>query len=150
MKLKLIKKERASLVSKKFLKNFLLFVEKALEEKKILSPTDKTLIIVFVSSQEMRKLNKKFLKKDCVTDVLSFFPIEEDSIGELALCGEKIRLQSKEHGLSIEEETAYLILHGLLHLLGYHHERGGEPARKMYQIQDEMFEDWLLGQKNSK
>ena len=144
MKLQVIKNQTKPLVSRKFLKSFLDFLEKALEEKQILPATNKRLVIVFVSPKEMQKLNKQFLKKDFVTDILSFSPLDKDFIGELALCGEKIRSQSKEHGLSLEEETAYLVLHGLLHLLGYHHEEGGTPAKKMYQIQDEVFEKWRL------
>ena len=99
-------------------------------------------MIAFVSSADIQKLNKNFLKKNYVTDVLSFSPLEEDSFGELALCREKIKSQAKEHNLSIEEETAYLVLHGFLHLLGYHHEQGGESAEKMYKMQDKIFEEW--------
>ena len=97
---------------------------------------------MFVSSLEIRKLNKKFLKKNKATDVLSFSPIDENSLGELVLCVEKIEQQAKDHKISFEEEMAYLLLHGLLHLLGYHHEKGGASARKMYQIQDEIFSQW--------
>lgn len=131
-----------SLVSEKFLKKFVKFMEKAFVKKKLLAFSNKELVIVFISPSKIQGLNKKFLGKNRVTDVLSFSPSQKDSFGELALCGEKIKLQAKEHGLSVEEETAYLVLHGFLHLLGYHHEEGGEPAKKMYQIQDEIFNQW--------
>ncbi len=166
MKLEIIKSQRASLVSKKFLKDFLQFVEKTLVKKHILpSSSNKKLVIAFVSAKEIQKLNKQFLTKDYITDVLSFAPsqedpfanfpqesvsqenftnnpVKEDSFGELALCMEKIKSQAREHKLSVEEETAYLVLHGFLHLLGYHHEQGGEPAQKMYKIQNEIFNEW--------
>ena len=95
-----------------------------------------------MSSVEIKKLNKQFLKKNKTTDILSFSPIEDDSLGELVLCAEKITRQAREQRFNFEEEMAYLLLHGLLHLLGYHHEKGGAEARRMYQIQDEIFSRW--------
>lgn len=143
MKLEMIDNKKKSLVSKKFLKNFLQFLEKILVEKKILPAfSHKKLTIVFVSLKKIQNLNKKFLKNDSVTDVLSFSPSEENSFGELVLCGEKIKAQAKDHNLSVEEETAYLVLHGFLHLLGYHHEQDSESAKKMYKIQDNIFQKW--------
>ncbi len=142
IELAIIESGAPSPVSEKFLKALLRFLEEALAERQILSNSDKELTIAFVSPSSMRSLNKKFFKKNRVTDVLSFSPLQKNSFGELALCGEKIKQQAKEHGLSAEEETAYLVLHGFLHLLGYHHEQGGESAKKMYQIQDEIFDKW--------
>ena len=143
MKLEIINNEKLSLVSRKFLKDSLQFFEKALIRKFFL-PEDlnKRLTIVFVSATSIRNLNKKFLKKNYVTDILSFSPLQENSFGELVLCTEKIKSQAKEHHLDVEEETAYLVLHGLLHLLGYQHEQGGGLAKKMYKIQDEIFYKW--------
>ena len=142
MKLEVVKDKKSPFISKVFLKSFLRFLEQSLVERKILSSSDKKLVIAFVSSSDMQKMNKKFLQKDYVTDVLSFSPSEPDSFGELALCGEQIKAQSEKHGFSFEEETAYLVLHGFLHLLGYQHEQGGEEAKKMYKTQDEIFQSW--------
>lgn len=143
MKWELVDENKISLVSQKFLKEFLDFMEQALLDKKILSslPTQK-LSLVFLASADMKALNKKFLNKNAVTDVLSFSPVHEDSLGELVLCPEKIQLQAKDQGLTVEDETAYLILHGFLHLLGYEHEKGGEEAKEMYKVQDEVFHKW--------
>ena len=144
MKIEIVNFTKTRLISKKDIKVSLDFFEKALIQKKILNSkkAKNKLTVVFVSSLEIKKLNKEFLKKDKVTDILSFSPMEENSLGELVLCVEKIKQQAKEHELSFKEETSYLLLHGLLHLLGYHHEKGGAPARKMYQIQDEVFNQW--------
>lgn len=143
MKLEIIDDQNSSLVSKQFLKDFTRFMKKALADRKILSATEnKKLVIAFVSSKKIQNLNKTFLKKNRVTDVLSFSPSEKDSFGELALCEEKIQLQAKDHGLTVEEETAYLVLHGFLHLLGYQHEEDAQKAKVMYQIQDEIFTEW--------
>ena len=143
IKLEIINNKKSLLVSKKFLRDFLCFVEKALVERQILPLSfNKKLVIAFVSPVRIQKLNKSFLKKDRVTDVLSFSPIEENSFGELALCEEKIRSQAKDHNLTLEEETAYLVLHGWLHLLGYQHDKRGHSAKIMYKIQDEIFSEW--------
>ena len=143
MKLKIIKHEKKSLVSVFFLETFLQFLEKDLVDKKILpSLSNKELVVAFVSSTNIQNLNKQFLKKNHVTDVLSFFPVEKNSFGELALCGKQIQSQAKDHKWSIQEEIAYLVLHGFLHLLGYHHEGGGREAQRMYKLQDRIFEKW--------
>ena len=144
MKLEIINYTKFRPPSQKKIRSDLYFFEKALVQRKILDSqlASKKLVIVFVSSLKIRKLNKEFLNKDRPTDILSFFPVEDDSLGELALCIEKIKKQSKEHKLSFQEEMAYLLLHGLLHLLDYHHEKGGAEAKKMYQIQDEIFSKW--------
>ena len=144
MKVEVVNFTKSRLVSQKDVKASLAFFEKALIRKKILNSktAGNKLAVAFVSSSEIKKLNRKFLKKNKATDILSFSPVEETSLGELVLCVEKIKPQAKEHGLSFKEEMSYLLLHGLLHLLGYHHEKGGDPARKMYQIQDEIFNQW--------
>lgn len=144
MKLEVVKNNNKALpVSKKFLKTFVDFLEENLVKRGDLAPNSKkNLIIAFVSPEDIQSLNKKFLKKDKLTDILSFSPVDENSVGELILCAEKIQTQAKAHDLTVEEETAYLVLHGFLHLLGYQHEKGGSSAVKMYKLQDEIFHEW--------
>ena len=145
MKVEIMNFTKTRLFSQKEVKASLDFFEKVLIQKKILNSKSarNKLSVAVVSSSEIKKLNRKFLKKNKATDILSFSPLEEGSLGELVLCVEKIKQQAKEHGLSFKEEMSYLLLHGFLHLLGYHHEKGGAQARKMYQIQDEIFNQWL-------
>ena len=104
--------------------------------------------IAFVSDRKMCQLNREFRGKDRPTDVLSFetFEIRKGSnrsknLGELALCLPLVKAQAKEHKLSFNEELGYLILHGILHLLGFEHEKGGASARRMFRLQDDLFED---------
>ena len=94
--------------------------------------------VVFVSRDQMTQLNSQFRSLDRVTDILSF---EGDglSLGELVLCGEVLEAQALDHGLSLEQELGYLLIHGLLHLLGYVHEQGGDPEAEMFHWQDLMF-----------
>jgi len=108
------------------------------------------LILVFVSKSEMRSLNFKYRSKDSVTDVLSFEPVEEDCLGELVFCNEQIIQQSIEHGLSFDLELSYMLLHGVLHLLGFVHEDCEREAAIMFGIQDSVFEDFKIASGNSR
>ena len=78
--------------------------------------------IAFVSDRNIRKLNQRFRGIDKPTDVLSFPADEPDNLGDVAISVETAAKQSKENGLSFDDEIAQLILHGLLHLSGYDHE----------------------------
>ena len=85
--------------------------------------------IAFVSDRQMRELNRQWRGKTGTTDVLSF-PAGEDkfsnpngsNLGDVVISAEQAARQSKEHDLTLDEEIAQLILHGLLHLCGYDHE----------------------------
>lgn len=100
--------------------------------------TQGELVIVFVNEREMRKLNQKFRGKDYSTDVLSFSGAQ-DCLGELILCPQVLRRQAKLHGLTTQLELGYYLIHGLLHLLGYDHEKGKLHAKKMFDLQDHIF-----------
>lgn len=96
--------------------------------------------VVLIDKNNMRSLNKKYRKKNKVTDVLSFLG-EGEFLGDVVLCSEQIQKQAKEHDLHWTEEFSYLLLHGLLHLLGYDHEESRAEAQKMFKIQDKLFAD---------
>ena len=84
--------------------------------------------IVFVSDDAIRKLNRQFRGKNNATDVLSFaslpetFETEDQNLGEVVISVERAAAQARENGLTLSNEVAQLILHGLLHLSGYDHE----------------------------
>jgi probable rRNA maturation factor len=103
----------------------------------------KELALVFLSSKAARSLNFEFRGRDYSTDVLSFEPVDEGSLGELILCPEVLKKQAREHGLSYRDELVYMILHGILHLLGFDHETNAKDAKKMFQLQDAIFEKLL-------
>lgn len=100
----------------------------------------KDLVIVFVANAEMKKLNHHFRDKNKVTDILSFADADEDSLGELVICFPQIQKQAQEHGLTIQQELAYMLIHGVLHLLGYDHEQSKKEAKLMFALQDRIFE----------
>ena len=78
--------------------------------------------IAFVSDKRIRGLNRQFRGVDKATDVLSFPAEEELNLGDVAVSVDTAAVQAKENGLTLDDEIAQLILHGLLHLSGYDHE----------------------------
>lgn len=99
----------------------------------------KELTIVFMDPKPARQMNKQFRSRDYATDVLSFEALIPESLGELVLCPQVLQKQAQEHGLSYREELGYMLLHGVLHLLGYDHETGREDAEEMFAVQDAVF-----------
>ncbi len=79
----------------------------------------------------MRRLNREFRGQDRATDVLSFPAPANGAGGELAICAPLAANNARLLGHSAGKEVQVLILHGLLHLAGYDHERDhGRMARK--------------------
>jgi probable rRNA maturation factor len=98
------------------------------------------LSIVLVSDAQIRRLNKLYRNKDKPTDVLSF-PIGEKVngwliLGDIVISVDTARRQAKEFGYSLEEELKRLLVHGLVHLLGYDHELGGEEEKKFFELEE--------------
>jgi len=95
----------------------------------ILTPQKWTLNIVFMNDDSIQNLNKNYRNIDKSTDVLSFHYyddftdlISSDIAGEIILSEEKIVLQWKEYELWSEKEFYKLLIHSILHILGYDHE----------------------------
>ncbi len=91
--------------------------------------------VTFVDRSKMRSLNKKFRGKNQATDVLSFPALEifarQGHLGDLVICTEILELQAEEIGHSAKKELQVLLVHGLLHLLGYDHEKSKRESREM-------------------
>ena len=84
---------------------------------------------LITGDKESRELNRRFLRRNYPTDVLSF-PLPENAGGELAISLGRARAQAREFGHALEDEICILILHGALHLAGMDHETdSGEMAR---------------------
>lgn len=94
------------------------------------------LSLELIGSQRMRRLNREFRGKDRPTDVLAF-PMREaphsrpDVIGDVVIAMPVAMAQARCYHHSLDEELIRLLVHGVLHLLGYDHERGEREARKM-------------------
>lgn len=109
-----------------------------LRNKKLLSSKSE-LTLVFLNKVEMRKINFQFRKKNKPTDVLSFESADENSLGELLFCIDVLKLQAKQQKHSLEQELLYMLVHGLLHLLGYDHEISKNEENLMFRLQDQCF-----------
>jgi len=84
--------------------------------------------IAFVSDRSMRELNRLWRHKRGTTDVLSFPSKQDDfeklegsTLGDVVISVEQAARQAKDNDLTLDQEIAQLILHGLLHLCGYDH-----------------------------
>jgi probable rRNA maturation factor len=86
--------------------------------------------VALISDQRMRTLNRAFRGKDYATDVLSFPVGDGMFLGDIAIATGVAQRQADEAGHSLGTELRVLALHGLLHLLGYDHEKDdGEMQR---------------------
>ena len=93
-----------------------------------------------VNSSKIQELNKKYRNIDKPTDVLSFTYDGDDvsnDLGSIVICDEKALLQSKEFNHPLERELAFLFIHGILHSLGYDHEKKDEEE-KMFKLQNDI------------
>ncbi len=118
-----------------FVKSWCRNLHKELSRYRISADGDLT--IVFMDTVEAKKLNRQYRQKNYATDVLSFLDPEE--LGDLVICPQVIERQAKEHGHSFQEELGYMILHGVLHLLGFDHEKTKKEAKLMFKLQDDLF-----------
>ena len=130
-------------------------IEKAVY--KVLGQVSNFLVeLVFQDGESITALNRNTRNVDSITDVLSYpsldgirgkillpqdCPTELEGryifLGSIVLCEEKIRSQALEYGHSEEEETEYLICHGLLHLFGYDH-MNEEDKKEMRELEKEI------------
>ena len=113
-------------VNEEFLKEI---VQKVLEEEK----KEGDLSIVFVGTGRMRELNKKYRRKNRITDVLAF---RGNGLGEIVICQREVKKNAKRYNFSFEKELARVLIHGVLHLLGYEHEISPEKAKIMEEKQE--------------
>ena len=88
----------------------------------------RSLSIAFVTNAAMRKINRRFLKHDFATDVLSF-PLGGDPWGELVISADYAAQEAGSRGIPVEEELLRYVAHGILHLLGYDDHDPGKKAR---------------------
>ncbi len=84
-----------------------------------------TINVIFTDDKYMRGLNNNYLGEDRTTDVMSF-NIDEEMLGEIYISLPEARRQAQERGIPIKVEIKRLLIHGLLHLLGYDHVTGDE------------------------
>lgn len=99
--------------------------------------------IIFVTNEEIRRINKEYRNIDKVTDVISFafednLKIEYNNmrvLGDIYICIPKMIEQAAYYGHSKKRELSFLTVHGLLHLLGYDH-TNKDDEEKMFTLQE--------------
>ncbi len=128
-------------ITKPFIKDI---TEKILKE---LNLDNVEISITLTDDKTIKELNKKWRGKNKATDVLSF-PLDElDTppgyryrlLGDVVISIPYALKQAKEIGFSPKEEVLRLLIHGILHLLGYDHETSQEDARVMFSLQEKIF-----------
>jgi len=100
-----------------------------------------------VTDAEIRRLNRIYRRQDKVTDVLSFRLADgdrqpdrgagEEELGDIFICVPQVRRQAKAIGRAASAETALMVAHGTLHLLGYDHATPAQE-RRMFAVQHEL------------
>ena len=107
---------------------------------------EKEISILLADDEKMRKLNNQYRGQNRTTDVLAF-PQNEGGekglnpylLGDVVVSTVAASRQSTQHELSLDEELVLLLTHGILHLLGYDHERSDEEAQHMRDKTRELF-----------
>lgn len=130
--------------------------------------------LVITGEKKMKELNRSWRGKDKATDVLSFesasllrhsasktsrrtkerplasgseFIFPPDGIfhlGQIFICFSVADRQAKEYGFTVKKELARLLVHGILHLAGYDHEKNAKEEKKMSKLEKEIIEKILI------
>jgi probable rRNA maturation factor len=110
---------------------------------KQLNCTEKEISISFVGNETIQQLNYQYRDKDKPTDVLSFSLQEGDFgninphiLGDIVISVDTAAANALKRSVSLEEEINFLIIHGLLHLLGYNHENTTKEETKKMQTKE--------------
>jgi probable rRNA maturation factor len=110
-------------------------------------PEGAELSVLIVDDEAIRVINRDYLQKDRPTNVISFSMREGEGVeiqpallGDVVISAETAARDAAEAGLPFESELYFLLLHGILHLLGFDHERGSaEDALRMESKEEEVF-----------
>ena len=130
-------------------------LQKVLEQAGLLLNlgADTEVSVLLTDDETIRSFNLEYRGKDAPTDVLSFAMDDGDDeepevvgggeeylLGDILISVETAMRQADEFGHSLERETGFLAIHGLLHLLGFDHEQGKEAETKMRMEEERILE----------
>lgn len=137
-------------------------VNGALDAEKVEQNCD--VCVIITDDENIHELNLEHRGVDRPTDVLSFpmlelspgqkievNPLEIDEstgavmLGDIVISEDRAKAQAEEYGHSEEREFAFLVVHGMLHLLGYDHEKGEEDEKLHFSRQEEILEALGIG-----
>ena len=104
------------------------------------------LSVLLLDNKGIRAVNKKYLNRNRPTNVISFSLTEGEFgninplvLGDVVISVEKALEQAETSGTSLEEELTFLLIHGILHLVGYDHEKKGSEREKMREKEKEVY-----------
>ncbi|MGB5217298.1 MAG: rRNA maturation RNase YbeY [Smithella sp.] len=114
---------------------------------KLMDCPDKEVSIVFTDDKNIQTLNKTYLGRDKTTNVISFSlqegeygNINPQLLGDVVISVDTAQKDALKGNLTLEQEIDFLLIHGILHLLGYNHENTSKAeARNMQQKEKEIF-----------
>ncbi len=115
----------AAIVNKEFLKKVAKIVLKGENKREV------GLSIALVGPTRIKELNKKYRGKDKTTDILSFSSNFQLELGEIVICLSEVKKNAKEFDSIFKRELSRVLIHGILHLLGYDHEKSKKEAEEM-------------------
>ncbi|WP_337906863.1 rRNA maturation RNase YbeY [Pelovirga terrestris] len=113
----------------------------------ICAKPDAELSILIVDNAGIQQINRDFLQRDRPTNVISFAMqeglgagVQPQLLGDVVISAERAAGDAAAAGIPFEHELWFLLVHGILHLLGYDHERGSvQQAQEMEQREREIF-----------
>ena len=137
---------------KRFFEAFINIFSSFLSQNSLFDITKKTelsLSLTLCGKSKISSLNRDYRAKNKITDVLSF-PVFDSftkddlqgapliELGDIYICREVAKIQSKEFEISLGEEVLQQLVHGTLHLCGYDHERSENDASIMFDLEDKL------------
>lgn len=109
------------------------FVKAVLRE---LGVEEASLSVVFVDQETIREYNRNFRGVDAYTDVMAF-PGDGNYLGDVIIAPDVVEANAKDFGRGFDEELRFVVVHGILHLMGYT-DYTPEEKRRMFEMQDEI------------
>jgi len=114
---------------------------------KHLNCSDKVIGLLFVDDREIREINRNYLSRDYPTNVISFSlaegdfgDINPDILGDIVISVETAFKDAERSGIAFNDELAFLMIHGILHLLNYDHENASQvKTQVMRRKEQELF-----------
>ena len=118
-------------------------------KKILIAPGKHYLSVIIVDNAKIWEINKEYRQIDRPTDVISFALADgldylPEELGDIFISYEKVIEQAKNYGHSEKREFAFLVCHGILHLLGYDHQNEVEE-KIMFAKQDQILEKIKIG-----
>ncbi|MBI3273760.1 MAG: rRNA maturation RNase YbeY [Candidatus Colwellbacteria bacterium] len=106
--------------------------------RRILKSLPREIVVVEITKRKSRNINRAYRKKNKPANVLSFrYGVR---YGEILICPDIIRTEARASGSSYARQRAWMVVHGVLHLAGMHHEKSEIISRKAEKIEQRILQ----------